>query len=463
MNNATLVNQSEKIMLLKSRKVSFEKYDASRWSRNMPMSPNSVTKLAETIKRTFNLYYQLHDIENALKMGSVKDLENLLASNLAAKRLDITTCTTCLQEEGSTLSDSLKDGNKFVNMKHCYADQSSPSDWLKVARANDYGQYQICLNMLKELTASEGWLTHIATWQGGRYGSVDSCHLNILGTGAACKDLVLLTALAQKFKKIQCTLIDFSSYMLQDTLVRIQSGWSFLTTQQTSGGQRIPISGSEFLTTLTRPNKDVYITHRPLVCDFGKLHEHQADYFNAGREMSPAVWAILGGTFGNLPNEASLMEGLKQLMKKNDLFIVAVDTVPVGVEAKKIHSSIAAKYGDGTPDSNMVYPVSSEIANLLAPSVRKVYAKLGYGSEIEAKAALKLVFVDAEYSRINNVITPKIFLPAKVANESSLDLVVSTRYDANELIKFVEGFGFARIDFADDDERTYRQFLFKRC
>lgn len=463
MSNATLVNQSEKIKLLKSRKVPFKKADASRWSRNMPMSPNSVTKLVKDIKNIFKLNYQLNDIENVLRMGSVKDLENLLANNLAAKRLDIPMCTTCWQEEGSTLSDSLKDGNKFVNMKHCYADQSSPNDWLKVAKADKYGQYQICLKMLKELTVSEGWMTHIGTWQGVRDGNVDSCQLNILGTGAACKDLVLLTALARQFKKIQCTLIDFSSYMLQDTLLRIQSGWSFLTTQQTSGGQRMPISGLEFLTTLSRPNKDVYITHRPLVCDFGKLHKHQPDYFSTGTEMSPAVWAILGGTFGNLPNETSLMEGLKQLMKKNDLFIVAVDTVPDGVEAEKMHSNIAAKYGNGTPDDNGVYPVSAEIANLLAPSVRKVYDKLGYESENDAKAALKLVFVDAEYSRISSVITPKIFLPAKVPNESPLDLVVSTRYDANEMIKFVEGFGFALIDSIGDDVQTYRQFLFKRC
>jgi hypothetical protein len=277
---------------------------------------------------------------------------------------------------------------------HCFLTPESARQWNALVENGNYAMYSACLATLDELLRSKQWRQAIAR---GAY----NVGVALAGGGSPEKDALLAGALAESTQyKVQYCLIDVSHEMMTHS-------------------QRI-------MTRLLRlPDKVQLLPGKRI--DILKLHR----YSPRRPEWSGVVWAILGGTIGNLP-EGQFFESISAPSRPGDLMIIGLDTHD-GETWSKFQKRIRTQYK------------GEEVYDLLLEGRR------GQNQSVQIKFRKDVgdipdSWIAEFWARCDN---------QKV-------VVTSTRYLLEGFVKFAWDKGWEHLHTVEAESSTFRQLLLRR-
>ncbi len=164
--------------------------------------------------------------------------------------------------------------------------------WTTLIESENYRMYLDCLCSLKQLVQEAHW---IGALRERRYNAA----VSLAGGGSPEKDLVLVKSLVKALDdhrgEIEYTIVDISDAMIHET--------------------------ERFLGPRLRSEQLNRVRVTDLSLDILQLEGR----FMRGDSWQHVVWAILGGTIGNLP-EREFFRSLKEPSRSGDLLIVGLDT-----------------------------------------------------------------------------------------------------------------------------------------
>jgi hypothetical protein len=185
--------------------------------------------------------------------------------------------------------------NGEIDVSEFYNTPEAAHAWTALVESNSYVMYSDCLRSLNSLVESADWSEALAE---GRYNAA----VSLGGGGSPEKDLILARALmapladADSAGWLHYVIYDMSWYMIQ-------------------GSQRL--LGPR----LRREALDARVRIEPIVEDFLRLDEK----FRRPDTWQNVVWAIFGGTIGNV-SERDFFRSIKGSSRVKDLLIVGLDT-----------------------------------------------------------------------------------------------------------------------------------------
>jgi hypothetical protein len=315
-----------------------------------------------------------------------------------------------------SLTSGVKAG--LLDTRNYYSTADAADVWQSLVSAESYKTYDQCKSGLRALVND-------ARWQEALREAPITTAVMLAGGGAPTKDLVVLRSLlgqpAVAEKAINMVLVDINFYMLYQSgrlldRAKAESPW----------GERV--------------------TFEYVIDDVLALGE-SGEVF---RRQGPTLFAITGGTIGNL-SEMKFFRSLNRIAEARDLLIVSADTVD-GLPANDIRQDLARKYNH------------EEMRRFIAPGVRAVIDELGL--KMSVQEALKSVEVrvqpDAE-SGLSDVPGSWSVTLVQRVGPREVTLLSSTRYVSDELIAFVARLGWELICWVPSPANVhFVQFCFRR-
>lgn len=290
--------------------------------------------------------------------------------------------------------------------------------WADMVDSRNYPVYLDCSLALKALVESSIWRDAIS---GGAYDAAVT-----LGGGASPeKDWDLATSLFDSLNGGQQSLTyvinDISPYMLQQS-VRILN-------------RRLKKSSAD-----ARINVEYHWS------DFLKLGSHFSR-----PECRQIVWAIFGGTIGNV-SESAFFNSLSGPSYAGDLLIVGLDTVGRDSE-KEFARRMAEEYRSEELDRLLLLPLDGW-----------TNAASGREPVVEVSISLHRDGDSANRSDVRKSRTAVFSMQTPNGRSPSTVLAHSTRYVQTEFIRFAAGHGWKYLGHASAPSgATFRQLLFRRA
>ncbi len=285
--------------------------------------------------------------------------------------------------------------------------------WAELVDSENYRMYLDCLLSLEELVLSQFWLDAI---EDGRH----SVAVILGGGGSPEKDWILAQSLLRAVNRLELILTDISIYMIGESAKVLQ--------------RRI-----------ARKKLASRIEPAYRVCDFLKLDEQ----FFRQENWGSVVWALLGGTIGNVPAEIDFFRSIKGPSKVGDLLVVGVDTIDDGESEDQMANRMSTQYRSKELD-----------ALLLTPLMGKT------GWDPHSPEPLVNVTVSGSrnpHSDVPSSRTAVFSTPFGGPNDKDITLATSTRYVAGEFIAYARRFGWRHLGTAKSSEdSTYNQLLLQR-
>jgi Histidine-specific methyltransferase, SAM-dependent len=305
-----------------------------------------------------------------------------------------------------------------IDHKSHYLTPAAAEVWSDIINGGHYRLYHYCCDSMRSVMTLPVWKDFVR--------SPNTLGAVMLGAGAPLKDHILLSSMvsANPSREMIYQVIDYSSYMLKGSLTNIAKSYSEAMT-------------------------DGRLSLKLIEWDFTQLSRIK-------RVLRPRdgalVWMLPGGTIGNL-DEKQFLNSVKSVACPGDLLIIGAGLRPESV-------------GDTSNTPEAQYK-SAEVLRLVQMPLRAVWHDLGISGDIhDALKALEfryLIDEKNEYSKVDKAATLEMSL---MADDQKIVLMTSTRYAPNELIKFVERYGFsfeASVPSQGTDAGdVYHQFIF-RC
>lgn len=301
-------------------------------------------------------------------------------------------------EEAYSMAAGIKRG--VLDTRHYYSAEDSAETWERLVLAEAYPTYDQCKLGLRALMGHQSWKNALDA-------ACPTTAVMLGGGGSPTKDLVLARSLldntAAKALRVTMILVDVSPHML------IQSQAFLLRAQrELPGHDRIDfqIRRKDILSLGTPPS----IMHR----------------------TGPAVFAITGGTIGNL-SEHTFFRSLNQVAQSGDLLIVSADTVD-DIPPEKLKVQLTRKYKH------------ADMQRMIAPGVIAVLKELHIPEPIDS--ALERVTVDVAANsdtKLSDVPDSWNVTLNLAAAGRNITLVRSTRYSGDALVKFAGQFGWESL------------------
>jgi hypothetical protein len=318
--------------------------------------------------------------------------------------------------------ESIRDAAKAgqLDQKHFYLAPESAEAWLALVRAEAYPTYDQCKTALRRLVESDSWRSAIDTYR-------PTTVVMLAGGGAPTKDLVLMQGLLKQAvlaeAKIEYFLFDISPYMLWSSY-----WWLYDSLPEIDPTKRV---------------------HVQLVADDVLiLKEITSGHL---RRTGSTIFAITGGTIGNLP-EQRFFDTLNRVSEAGDLLIVSADTIPesTGKALTSTEGKIIAKYDH--PD----------LKRFIAPAARSLAAELELSNPVAS--VLDAVKTDIDERQRYSDVPDSISLTMHMESpKKRVNMLSSTRYRRSSFSEFVLQNGWRLIeDFESPRNPDYFQFFFEK-
>lgn len=282
--------------------------------------------------------------------------------------------------------------------------------WADLIDSKNYRMYYDCLVSLSMLVDSECWKTAVAN---GRY----SASLTLGGGGSPEKDQVLSAGLLKYLsndEQLIYTVNDISMDMIHESAKRLPRINDKL-------GQRV--------------------IFRYLLADFLLLGEQ----FKRPAEWRSTVWAILGGTIGNV-SETKLFKSIGEHSEAGDLLVVGLDTIGNDT-LTSFEGRMATQYCSKEVDALLLSPLhASERGRRSDSPLVKMSVEAGRTNS---------------YSNVPNSWTVVCFTPPKNGRDRII-LATSTRYVLSDFVDYANRLGWEHLGTTVPPESTFRQLLFRK-
>jgi hypothetical protein len=287
--------------------------------------------------------------------------------------------------------------------------------WEKLVDSENYGMYLECLLSLKKLLSGNAWRTSIEDASLAYRSAV-----MLGGGGSPEKDWELATGilnLLEDNERIEYRMNDISPFMIQYSA-------KFLHRR------------------LVKQKMNDRVSMRYDWSDFLELDMH----FNRP-QSNGVVWALLGGTIGNV-SERNFFRSLNGPSQKDDLLIIGIDTHD-DEDIEEFEKRMSSEYRCKELDALLAVPFTNE-ANEDQPIVEvkiDTYKKHGISN----------------LSDIPNSRTAVFYSDSPGANSCKCVLAHSTRYDVSEFLNFAERLHWKCVDSASaSDKSTFKQLLLRK-
>ena len=320
-------------------------------------------------------------------------------------------------------SNDVWDNEGVIDQRFMYADQRAVSQWENVRKYGDYELYELCLSISEKITPKK--IREVE-----RVSNNSFSRIVLFGAGSPDKDWAIIRGLLLGNKRsLRVDICDASFYMLAQTKSEIIK----FTDQPAAGdiGGRIDI-----------------VLH---CIDFTEWSSVQRFIFN---DNGPTIFAILGGTIGNI-DEEHFFDILSRIIHKDDLLVIAGSFYKDSLDITN----------NGQRDSESQYALDAKritintVSNLLEKVCEKKEQDL---SRIGMAKLVSVPFVDATKlprkmrSSIPGTMASVFELPSEwvQVGKSKLPfetvrLFTSRRYIASELKKYLEqNYHFSCVDEA---------------
>jgi hypothetical protein len=306
----------------------------------------------------------------------------------------------------------------IVDQKFYYRTLEAVDNWEGVISAGSYPLYEWCKDSLTGLAMTETWKAFFRNGGGG---------IVMLGAGGASKDLVMIRGALNNIDpstRLNYTIIDISHFMSTTTHGIVHAN-------------------------LHRDNLLGRVDLRTLECDFVNLHKVAKSVRR--RSPKPLAWILPGSTIGNL-NEYEFLRSVSVAMRPGDLLIIGAETLSSGDD--KLVQESAGHYRN------------QAVRTFLSPALIAIWQELKTSQSPDQLA--RSIRINARhwpknpYSKVPRATTIEQSLPLK--DGAGMVLLTSTKYEAEELISFVEQeeFGFARTTVVPTRlSDQYQQFVFR--
>jgi hypothetical protein len=309
--------------------------------------------------------------------------------------------------------DGVRSGR--IDQKVYYLTPDAAQLWQAIVLSDGYPTYDQCKLALKRLTES-------AAWKAQTFASTLEGAVMLGGGGAPTKDVILIRALLSApslaKKTVHYVLVDVSKDMM------LQSH-EYIRTQLSALG----------------------VFHRVEPKLYGADILAMDHIRNELRPRGSYIWAITGGTLGNL-SESAFFESINRHALLGDLLIVSADTFEEP-DKENFKKALEQKYDNpsvfellGNPLASMWSRISSNLSFSEALSSAKVRVVDGRGPQCDIDRSLSLEI---------SLVDPAIIL------------LTSTRYQRRELIQFASGYGWKHLHTEDSPlNKNFGQFFFIR-
>jgi len=307
--------------------------------------------------------------------------------------------------------------NGHIQSTMFYNVPESAKAWTALIESKNYRMFLDCLLSLKLLVESDHWKHAVGS---GKYNAA----VTLGGGGSPEKDWVitksLVAALKDQGARLQYFINDISPFMFEHSVRFLQRR---LKKDQIS--QRIDIVFDW--------------------CDFLKL-----DVMFRRPECDAVVWALLGGTIGNV-SELNFFRSINGRSRAGDLFIVGVDTIASN-SLDMFEKRMNTEYRCPELDALLLTPIQ------------------GAAAEIGVDSTVVNVSVQAyedggtdNYSNVPSSQTAIFSTPSPAEEESTTVLAFSTRYVLEDFLAYACGFGWEHLGTTVAPQNsTFRQLLLRR-
>jgi hypothetical protein len=315
-----------------------------------------------------------------------------------------------------SIAKGIKSGR--IDQRHYYLTPDAADGWNTLVRAEAYPTYDQCKAGLVALVGSGAWKEALEELN-------PTTVVMLAGGGAPTKDMVFLRSLLEHSRsteeRISYFLVDVSCYMLMGSLRWLDE-------------HLVTIPGSE------------RVKLQLLYGDALNLQGCHSLFHPNGA----SIFAITGGTIGNLSEEA-FFRALDGVSNEGDLLVVSADTLD-GLDHGEVERILKKKYDH--PD----------MRSFIGPVVREVIGEFDLAEPVAS--ILKRVNVSlrrGQTYRFSDVAGSwSVTLSLNVGGRD-ITLVSSTRYESSELVAYAAKFGWAAVcQVPSPQNPQYVQFCFRR-
>ena len=293
---------------------------------------------------------------------------------------------------------------------------ASTKAWAALVESKGYGMYLDCLLSLKKMVQSDCWKDVVGS------GAYDVA-VTLAGGGSPEKDWVLATnvlgASNGQGLGLEYMIIDISRYMIHESAKSLH--------------RRLVKNGLNRQVQVSWWNDDI------LTLDVR---------FPRPARWKSVVWALLGGTIGNM-SEFDFFRSIAGPSKAGDLLVIGIDTFDAE-SAKEFEERIHSQY-----------PCKETDALLLAPL--EITAAGPRGDGVSVKVSFPAQQDESEYSDVPKSRTAVFSIPSVAAGNGDTVLAVSTRYAIEEFLEYARQFGWEHLGAATSSSNsTFRQLMLRR-
>ena len=306
--------------------------------------------------------------------------------------------------------------NGCVQSTQFYQVPEAAKAWAAMVDSENYRMYLECLLSLKELVKSKHWNAAVRS---GTYNAAVT-----LGGGASPeKDWVIATSLFAALKepksKLTYVLNDISTFMIQHSARFLERR---LAKEQLCEQIKIVYDWSDFL---------------------------QLDLLFRRPDCQAIVWAILGGTIGNV-SELNFFRSINGPSKPGDLLVVGVDTID-NESVERFEERMITEYRSRELDALLLTPMSDTV---------------GLDGEEPVVKVTVQAYVDAASFNRSNVPNSRtaVFSSPLPGKPDLTILAYSTRYVLEDFLAYARQFGWECLGTTPaPSESTFRQLLLRRA
>ncbi|MDH3998079.1 MAG: L-histidine N(alpha)-methyltransferase [Desulfuromonadales bacterium] len=317
--------------------------------------------------------------------------------------------STCFQGPPTGVEEGRVQSTMFYNLPE------AAEAWTDLVDTNNYSMYLDCLLSLKELVASEDWDNALRGGAREYYTAV-----TLGGGGSPEKDWVLATSMIDALGEqstLHYWLNDISCYMIHQSAQSLNR-----RVHQKNLSERITFNYdcSDFL------EHDMY---------FRRPASHHI------------VWALLGGTIGNV-SEKDFFRSLNGPSKVDDLLVVGIDTIN-GEAPEAFEERMSGEYRCKELDTLLRLPLNGALKDIDPIVEVSITAYKEGGSDNK--------------SDVPNSRTAVFSAPTVATTEKRIVLAHSTRYEVEDLLEFAERLGWLHVKtIPAPSDSSFRQLLLRR-